>query len=108
MMSGVTPRAWAVKGSPSRPKPVIRPQALQVALGRRQDPRRTGHGLDDDGGDGLCAVQGDQPLDLVRLLSPMLRQSAGEGVALRVEGMGDVVCARQGEVGPTVIDEAAD
>ena len=82
-------------------------QALQVALGRRQDAGGARDGLDDDRGDGLGAVQGHQPLHLVGLLRPVVRQAPGEGVPLEVEGVGDVVRPREGEIGPPVVDQAA-
>ena len=40
MMSGVTPRAWAAKGSPSRPKPVMTSSKISRMPCRSQMARR--------------------------------------------------------------------
>ena len=69
-MSGVTPKAWAAKGAPSRPKPVMTSsktsrmpcavadlaQPLEIALGRHQHAGRAGDRLDEDGGDRRAAI----------------------------------------------------
>ena len=70
-------------------------QALQIALRRRQHGGRARHRLDDDGGDGLGAMQRHQPFDIVGELGAMLRQILREGVAGEVMGVADVVDARQ-------------
>ena len=119
--SGVTPKYCAANGAPSRPKPVItsskisrmpclvaeRAQPLQIAHRRRQHAGRARHRLDDHRGDGLGAVQGDQPLQVVGQLRAVLRLAAGEGVPRQVVGVAQVVGARQGQEGAAVVDQAA-
>ena len=84
-------------------------QPLQIAFRRRQHGGRTRHRLDDDGGDGLGAMQRHQPLDIVGEFGAMLRQILGEGVAGEIVGMADMVDARQmRRKRAAVVDHAAD
>ena len=70
-------------------------QPLQIALRRRQHGGRTRHRLDDDGGDGLGAMQRHQPLEIVGEFGAMLGLALREGVAGEVVGVADMVDARQ-------------
>ena len=55
-------------------------QLLEIAFWRQQHPCRSGHRLDDDGGDGVRAVKADQALQVIGKLCAMLGQSPAEGV----------------------------
>jgi hypothetical protein len=66
-------------------------QFLQIALRRRQHAGRTGHRLDDDGGDGVGAMQRDQTLDVVGEFGAVLREVLRECVAFEIVGVADVI-----------------
>ena len=68
-------------------------QAKQVALGRHQHTGGAGDRLDDDRGDGGRVMQRHQSLQLVGELGAVLRLPAGERIALKVVGVGQVVDA---------------
>ena len=70
-------------------------QALQIALRRRQHRGRARHRLDDDGGDGVGAMQRHHPLEIVGELGAMLRLILRKGVAGEIMGVTDVIDARQ-------------
>ena len=122
MRSGITPKRSAANGAPRRPKPVMTSskisrmpcfavtaaQPLQVALRRDQHAGRARDRLDDDGRDGLGAVQRHQPLELVGEMRALLRLPAREGVVGQV-GVRQVVDAGQQRPEETaVVDDAAD
>ena len=71
-------------------------QALEVALGRDQHARGTGHGLDDHRGDGGSVMQRDQPIEVFGKLHAVRRLPAGHEVASRIVRMAYVVHARDG------------
>ena len=84
-------------------------QALQVALGRRQHAGRTGHRLDDDGGDGRGVVQRHQALEIVGQMGAPLGFATGEGLFLAVIGVRQVIDAGQHGAEPLAVgDHAAD
>ena len=84
-------------------------QPLQIALRRHQHAGGARHRLDDHRGDGLGAVQRDQPLQVVGEIGPMLPLAAHEGAVARGVGVTQVVDARQaGAEGAPVVDHAAD
>ena len=84
-------------------------QPLQIALRRRQHAGRSRHRLDDHGGDGVGAVQIDQPLQLVGEMRAIFRLALAEGLLVAVVGVGKVIDARQQRAEHlAVIDDAAD
>ena len=83
-------------------------QALQIAFRRDQHAGRAGHRLDDDGGDGLGAMQRDEAFQVVGKLGAMLRLALGIGVAREVVGVAQMVRARQLRKDAAVGHDAAD
>ncbi len=83
-------------------------QPLQIANWRQDHPGRAGHWLDDHRGDVLRTMQRHQPLQLIGALHAMLRQALAEGVALQIEGVRQVIDARQHRAeGAAVVGHAA-
>ena len=68
-------------------------QPLEIALRRRQHAGRSGHRLDDHGGDGVGAVQVDQLLQLVGEMRAIFRLALAEGLLLAVVGMRQMIDA---------------
>ena len=84
-------------------------QPLQIALRRRQHAGRARHRLDDDGGDGLGAMQRHQPLEIVGEFGAMRRQVLRERIAGEIMGVADMIDAGQmGRECTAVVDHAAD
>ena len=65
-----------------------RAQLFQITLGRRQHAGRSGHRLDDDGGDGRGAVQRDDALEFVGEVAAPRRFTLGESLMLAAVGRG--------------------
>ena len=100
MMSGVTPKALAANGGPSRPEArddfvehqqdavcvADLAQPLQVSLRRHEHARRPGDRLDETGGDRVAAIGIAEALQVVGEVFAVLRLAAGEPV-LRPPGV---------------------
>ncbi len=83
-------------------------QPLEIALRRRQHAGRSGHRLDDHGGDGVGAVQIDQPLQFIGEMRAIFRLALAEGLLFPVVGRRDVIDAgQQRSVQLAVIDDAS-
>ena len=81
-----------VRGRRSR---VCLPQAFEITLRRRQHRGRARHRFDDDGGDGVGAVQRHHPLDIVGEFGAMLRLTLCKRVAGEIMGVTDVIDTRK-------------
>ena len=75
-------------------------EPFEIALGRNQNASRAGHGLNDHRGDGVGAMQRDQPFEIVRKLRAIRRLALGEGIARDAVRMPQMVHA--GSIGPKV------
>ena len=85
-----------------------RAEALQIALRRDQDARRSRHGFHDDRGDGLGAMQGDKTLQFIGEFGAMTGLTLGKGVTFDVERMPKMVDAGKLREGTAIVDDAAD
>ena len=84
-------------------------EPLEIALGRRQHAGRTGHRLDDDGGNGRSIVQRHHALEVVRQMRAPFRLATAEGLFLAVVGVRQVIDAGQHGAEPLAVgDHAAD
>ena len=84
-------------------------QALEIALGRRQDAGRARHRLDDHRGDGRGVVQGDDALERVGEMAAPFRLALGERLMLAVIGRRQMIDAGEQRAEElAVVDHAAD
>ena len=84
-------------------------QPPEVTFRGRQHAGRSGHRLDDHGGNRGGAVQVDQPLHLVGEMRAVFRLALGEGLLVAVIGRGKVIDAgQQRSEHLAVVDNAAD
>ncbi len=83
-------------------------QPFQVSHRRRQHPGRTREGLHDHRRDGLGSPQRHDPFQVVREIGARRRLAAGEGRSCKIEGMRQMVHARQDNEGFRVPGDPAD
>src|SRR5690606_20497239 len=66
-------------------------QFFQIALGRDQYTGGAGQRFDDDGGDGRCVMQGDDPFQVIGKMLDPFGFAARVGILGQVVGMGQVI-----------------
>ena len=83
-------------------------QFFEIADGWHQHAGGSRHGFDNDRGDGLCAMQGDNGFQIIGEVSAPFGTAFGKGVMFKIMGVRKMVNTRQQRAKlPPVVDDAA-